>query len=43
MPDKNGDLFQAPPRRDNVSPFEPASGGHDPHEDSDIRRLRPRR
>ena len=22
-PDKNGDMFQAPPRRDYVSPFEP--------------------
>ena len=22
-PDKNGDMFQAPSRRDNVSPFEP--------------------
>ena len=22
-PDKNGDMFQAPPRRDSVSPFEP--------------------
>jgi len=23
-PDQNGDMFQAPPRRDYVSPFEPA-------------------
>ena len=27
-PDKNGDMFQAPPRRDNVSPFEPVDGEH---------------
>jgi len=25
---ENGDMFQAPPRRDNVSPFGPSSHGH---------------
>ena len=27
-PDKNGDMFQAPPRRDYVSPVEPVDGEH---------------
>ena len=29
MLEQNGDMFQAPPRRDYVSPFEPEDGGEE--------------